>query len=57
MEEELKNAQARINILSSVVVELAGLLAQNQPDYIREQMGQIMKVWSKAEDENPMSVD
>jgi hypothetical protein len=57
IELELKNTQKRLNIVSSVLVDIAGQLAHTQPDYVNENIGFIMKAWSEAEDEYPMSAD
>jgi len=57
MDKELENAQKRINIMGSVLVDVVKLLALNQPDYIHEQIGDVMKAWKETEDKYPMRVD
>lgn len=55
--EEFFNTQARINVLSSVVIDLVSVISLNQPQYSNELIDKIFQKWETAEEEYPMQVD
>ena len=57
IETELKNTQARLNLMSSAVSHLISCLTANQPDYIHEQIGEIMRAWDQADEPYPIEAD
>ena len=57
IEQELLNTQKRVNILTNAITDMFKVVSCNNPDYIREQLGQIVEQWEKQEDLHPMGAD
>lgn len=56
-EEELKNTQARLNLLTNFTIETLKVLCTTQPYYIPEQIGEMVRMLESAEDNFPMKMD
>lgn len=55
--EEMFYAQARINIMSSVIVDLISIIMSTQPELVREAVVDVFEKWDVAEHKYPMQVD